>query len=78
MTNIALLKDAIDHSGIKKKKIAEVLDISYGGLLSLINGRTEFRASQIMAICALLNLDTEQRDAIFFAPGVALKATAQN
>lgn len=67
MTNTKLLEDAIDRSGLKKGKIAERLGISRAGLINLINNRAEFRASQIMVLCDLLSLTTDQRDAIFFA-----------
>lgn len=67
MTDTKLLEEAIDRSGLKKGKIAERLGISRAGLINLINNRAEFRASQIMILCDLLGLTTDQREAIFFA-----------
>lgn len=67
MTNTKLLEDAIERSGLKKGYIAERLGVSRASLINLINGSAEFRASQILVLCKLLNLTNEQRDAIFFA-----------
>ena len=67
MTNTKLLEDAIERSGLKKGHIAERLGVSRANLVSLINDRAEFRASQIRVLSELLGLTTEQRDAIFFA-----------
>jgi plasmid maintenance system antidote protein VapI len=67
MTNTALLEQAINDSGLKKSFLAEKLGISRQSLTSLLNGQTEFKASQIHALTALLGLTAERRDAIFFA-----------
>lgn len=67
MTNTKLLEQAIERSGLKKGKIAEVLGVSRASLINLINNRSEFKASQITAFSNLLGLTAEERDAIFFA-----------
>ena len=67
MTNTKLLEEAIERSGLKRGKIAEVLGVSRAGLLNLINGRAEFRISQMQALSRLLKLTEEQKNAIFFA-----------
>lgn len=67
MTNTKLLEEIILQSGLKKGKIAERLGISRAGLANLINGRAEFKASQILVLSDMLNLTDEKRDAIFFA-----------
>ena len=70
MTDTMLLAKAIDDSGLKKGYLAEKLGISRQSLTSLLNGRTEFKASQIDTLTTLLQLTAERRDAIFFAtPG---------
>ena len=68
MTNTKLLEDAIEKSGLKKGKIAERLGISRAGLTNLINGRAEFRVSQVLVLSDMLGLTDAMRDAIFFAP----------
>lgn len=67
MTNTELLEAAIKKSGLKKSKIAEHLGVSRGGLTNLINGRAEFRISQVLVLSDLLGLTEAERDAIFFA-----------
>jgi plasmid maintenance system antidote protein VapI len=67
MTNTKLLEEAIEQSGLKKGKIAERLGLSRAGLSNLINGRAEFRASQILVLSDMLGLSDAERDAIFFA-----------
>lgn len=66
MTNTKKLEQAIDRSGLKKGKIAECLGVSHATLINLINGRTEFKVSQMQVLCAMLGLTPEERDAIFF------------
>jgi plasmid maintenance system antidote protein VapI len=67
MTDTKLLAQAIDDSGLKKSFLAEKLGISRQSLTSLLNGQTEFKASQIHTLTALLGLSAERRDSIFFA-----------
>lgn len=68
MTNTKLLEEAIEKSGLKKGKIAERLGISRAGLANLINGRAEFKVSQMLVLSDMLGLTDAKRDAIFFAP----------
>ena len=67
MTNKALLEDAIQKSGLKKKHIAEQIGLSRVGFNNCLNNRAEFKASHIHALCQLLDIKPEQREAIFFA-----------
>lgn len=67
MTNTKLLEEAIEKSGLKKGKIAERLGISRAGLANLINGRAEFKVSQMLVLSDMLGLTDAKRDAIFFA-----------
>ena len=68
MTNVKLLKEKIKQSGLKKGFIAEQLGISRANLTALINDKADFKASQICAICNLLNIkDDAEIKAIFFA-----------
>lgn len=65
--NSKLLKQEIKKSGIKLKFIAERLGISAYGLQLKIDGKNEFKNSEIIAICDTLNLANHMRDKIFFS-----------
>ena len=67
MTDTKLLEQVIKERGLKKGYIAERLGVSRSGLINLIKGRTEFKASQIQTLSDLLNLTEAQKNAIFFA-----------
>ena len=67
MTNTELLEEAIKKSGLKKGFIAEKLGLSRTGFANCINNRAEFRVGHVNTLCELLNIDTDQRNAIFFA-----------
>lgn len=67
MTNTPLLLKYIDKSGYKRSYIAKYLGISTYTLSMKINNVIEFWASEIDALCELLNIDTDDRMAIFFA-----------
>lgn len=69
MTNTELLEKKISDSGYKKSYIAKAIGLkSAFGLANKINNKTEFKASEINALCDLLKIESpEERDAIFFA-----------
>lgn len=67
MTNVKLLAAKIKESGLKKGYIAEQLGISKASLTSLLNNKVEFKTSQLVVMCRLLNItDNEEVKAIFF------------
>lgn len=66
MTNTELLRDAIQRSGYKLHYIADKVGLTYQGLLNKINGKSEFRASEIQSLHHLLGLTEAEREAIFF------------
>ena len=66
MTNTKALKEAIQKSGLKLKAIAKLLNISGTSLSRKINNITEFKASEIIALSEILQLDTEKELLIFF------------
>lgn len=66
MTDTKLLRDKIEQSGYKLRFIANKIGITYQGLLKKINNETEFKASEIQALYILLNLNEQEREAIFF------------
>lgn len=68
MTNVELLAEKIRESGLKKSFIAEKIGVSRANLTALLNNKAEFKASQIRAICDVLNIkDDAVITAIFFA-----------
>ena len=69
MTNTELLEKKIADSGYKKSYIAKAIGLkSSYGLSNKINNKTEFKASEINALCELLKIETaEEKEEIFFA-----------
>lgn len=75
MTNTGLLQQAVNDSGKKYQYLAEKLKISRNALHKKINNRSEFKASEIFALCEELNISSpEKKDAIFFAKDGDLKS----
>ena len=77
MTNSKLLRETINESGYKLQFVAKKINISYQALLNKLNNATEFKVSEISALCELLKIDSEKREVIFFANFVDLKSTAK-
>ena len=75
MTDSLLLEIAIVKANLRKKDIAGALGLTPMGLSKKINNVTEFKASEISALSALLRIGKEERDAIFFKVDVELKST---
>lgn len=67
MTDTALLQAAISKSGTTITWLASELGISREGLYNKVSGKTEFKASEVVALTRLLHLELEERDRIFFA-----------
>lgn len=67
MTNSELLRQVIDDSGLKRYYLANQLGLTYPGLLKKINNESEFKASEITAICEILGINNSLREKIFFA-----------
>lgn len=68
MTNLKLLEEKIKASGLKKAYIADKIGVSASTFSALMNNRAEFKASQISAICKILDIrDNAEIRAIFFA-----------
>ena len=66
MTNTVLLEERIAKSGFKKKAIAEKLSLTPYGLQLKVEGKNEFKASEIYLLCELLGIETGQMEEIFF------------
>ena len=60
------LDSAIYESGLKLEAIAKKMGINRVSLWNKIQGRTEFKVSEITSLAKILNLSAEQRDDIFF------------
>jgi hypothetical protein len=67
MTNTTLLEKYINESGYKRSYIAKCLGITSYALARKISNKSEFWGSEIDILCKLLNIDVENRMAIFFA-----------
>ncbi len=67
MTNVPMLKNAIDNSGLKRKYIAEQLGLSYQGFLDKIRGKSEFVGSEIIRMKDLLRMDEKAVSEIFLS-----------
>ncbi len=68
MTNVKLLEQKIKESGLKKAYIADKIGVSSTTFSALMSNRAEFKASQIRAICNVLDIqDNAEIRAIFFA-----------
>lgn len=70
MTNVELLREAINKSGLKRTALAAAWGMSMPTFYSRISGNSEFTASEIVAATASLQLTIEQRDAIFLGDSV--------
>lgn len=71
MTNTSMLEECILKSGIKKKKIAETLGISYTSLRKKMDNTVDFKADEVLKLCKLLGISSSKvRDAIFFNENV--------
>lgn len=67
MTDSVMLREAVAHSGLKYKFIAETMGLTPYGLQKKIDGKTEFKGSEIAAISNILNLTRQEKEHIFFA-----------
>lgn len=67
MTNLELLKEKIEESGMTMVAIARKTGIKRETLYNKLSGKSEFTASEIVAMSKVLRLSVEEREAIFFA-----------
>lgn len=66
MTNLALLKKYISDSGLSQEELADVCRITKSRLQSLLSGKSEFKASEMIAISRALDMSGEESECIFF------------
>lgn len=65
MTDTKLLEDYIAKSGYKQSFIADKLGLSSYGFRLKVNGKNEFKSSEIVLLCELLNIDGKKMVDIF-------------
>lgn len=66
MTNTVELEVAVKRAGLTKREIAKAMNLSEMGLYKKFQNESEFKASEIVTLCSLLNLGVTERDSIFF------------
>ena len=69
--NTSNLKAAMAKHNDTQEKLAEFLGLQVSGVNARINGRVEFRRSEINAIRERYELSAEETIDIFFADGVS-------
>lgn len=67
MTDTALFRETVEKKGVKYKFLADCLGITPYGLQKKIENQSEFKASEIVALCEALHLEGNEREQIFFA-----------
>lgn len=78
MTDTAALKKRIEISGLKQEFIAKKIGLSSYGFAKKRDNESEFKPSEIDALCRILHIDTlEERFAIFFANEGAFNETCK-
>lgn len=67
MTDTELLRKKIDDSGMTIVAISKKTGIKRETLYNKLSGKSEFTASEMVALSNVLQLGMEDRDRIFFA-----------
>lgn len=76
MTDTEKIRELIAKKGLKMQFVARTIGLSSYGFALKINNKNEFKSSEIIALCDLLNIDSlEQKEELFFARKVDLKST---
>lgn len=68
MTNTALLKKAIELSGLKMEFIARQLGITRAAFSMKVNNSSSFKVEEMYKLSEMLNLDENEKKVIFFNP----------
>lgn len=68
--NLEYLNDRIKLSRIPITAIAEKLGLSRQSLYLKINGKRDFKASELTSLCDILRLTEQERILVFFADKV--------
>lgn len=67
MTDTAKLRAVIRENGMPITFLAACIGVSRESFYHKLNNETEFKASEIVRLTAILHLSQNQRDEIFFA-----------
>jgi hypothetical protein len=73
--NLTLLSEKIEQSGMKRKIIAEKMNLTPEGLRNKLNGKRDFNAKEIKGIAHAINLTGDDILSIFFADVVGKAST---
>lgn len=60
------MEEAIKASGLRKRYIAEKINMGYDTMLAKISGRQEWKISEVQRLGDLIGISADQRNAIFF------------
>lgn len=66
MIDLERLKKEIELSGLKMHFIASQLNLSRESLYQKLEGKTEFKVSEVQKLTKVLNMSGELRNTIFF------------
>lgn len=76
MTDSDALKRLIKSKGLKLKFVADHLGLTSYGFSLKLNNKQEFKTSEVLALCELLEIRSlKEKEAIFFKPKDDLKST---
>lgn len=70
---VKILKEIIREKGLRQDFLAKKLNLSQYGFSLKLNGKNEFKWSEIEKLISILNLNDSERDKIFFSWLVILK-----
>ncbi len=73
--NLELLTKKIEQSGMKRKVIAEKMNLTTAGLRNKLIGKRDFNATEIKSIAHAINLTGNDILTIFFADNVGKTTT---
>lgn len=73
--NLTLLAEKIEQSGMKRKAIAEKMNLTPMGLANKLKGKRDFNATEIKSIASAINLTGDDILSIFFADNVGKMTT---
>lgn len=66
MIDLEKLRNLIDDSGLKMNFIASELNLSRESLYQKLEGKTEFKVSEVQKLTRVLNMSNDMRNIIFF------------
>lgn len=79
MTDSKKIIQLINKKGLKLKFVAECLGLSPYGFSLKLNNRSEFKTSEISALCDVLDITLpEEKEKIFFVKKNDLKSTKES